>query len=491
MVKTVETLEYKPPFKPNQLIYGKGNTLIVTGWTVAKKIKSKLDDSDYLAIGQLYSPTRGINLLVRNILANPFIKSVVGISATKEDKNAGSVLALYDFFEKGVNYGVNDLGIPCWVVNGDIPAYIDSVIPKQDLDILRNQVTFDIALDLEQAVSLVNYRNKTITNRYWNTPRTYPYTKTEPDTLPGDKFGHVVTGATIAETWVKIIHRIVTNGVKRPTGYDGEWQELINLVSIVTDEPDGYYIPDYIPVTHEFIQNYIPQMLADAENKPGVKYTYGQRMRSWFGVDQIKQVIGKLIDEIDAASAVISLWDVQDHVTGGSPCLNHIWFRVNEGVLSMTATFRSNDMFSAWCSNAMGLRALQKHVIDEINNQSDYNLTLGNLVTISQSAHIYDDCWENAKALIDNQYKKLCHENHRKFTDPVGSFLISWCDGLHVSQITPGSGVPIRDYQGKQPLPLVRDIIDSNPSIDPSHAAYLGLELCKCYQQKSEYQQDK
>jgi thymidylate synthase len=48
-------------------------------------------------------------------------------------------------------------------------------------------------------------------------------------------------------------------------------------------------------------------------------------------------------------------------------------------------------MFSAWPANAMGLRALQHHIRDEIASQSEYDLTMGPLITISQSAHIYDD----------------------------------------------------------------------------------------------------
>jgi thymidylate synthase len=70
-------------------------------------------------------------------------------------------------------------------------------------------------------------------------------------------------------------------------------------------------------------------------------------MRSWFGRDQIEQVITKLIKEIDAASAVINLWDSggniiarpggsSDHEHSGSPCLNHIWVRVVDGELSLT-----------------------------------------------------------------------------------------------------------------------------------------------------------
>ncbi|MCZ0902443.1 thymidylate synthase, partial [Microcoleus sp. HI-ES] len=85
--------------------------------------------------------------------------------------------------------------------------------------------------------------------------------------------------------------------------------------------------------------------------------------------------------EIDAASAVISLWDAggnvnrrpdgsSDHQHSGSPCLNHIWVRVVDGEISLTATLRSNDMFAAWPANAMGLRALQQHIRDEIARRS-------------------------------------------------------------------------------------------------------------------------
>ena len=104
----------------------------------------------------------------------------------------------------------------------------------------------------------------------------------------------------------------------------------------------------------------------------------------------------------------MSLWDVRDHEKGGSPCLNHIWVRVVENELSLTATLRSNDMFAAWPANAMGLRALQQYIRDQIQERSSYHLKMGPLITISQSAHIYDDTWENVDQLIKNQYSKIC-----------------------------------------------------------------------------------
>jgi thymidylate synthase len=268
----------------------------------------------------------------------------------------------------------------------------------------------------------------------------------------------------------------------RPTGYDGQWQELINLVAVVTDEPEDFYFPEpnYLPIDRAFIQEYIAQILDDSPYTEGVKYTYGQRLRSWFGKDQIEQVINKLMGEIDAASAVMSLWDVEDHEKGGSPCLNHIWVRVVDEELSLTATLRSNDMFAAWPANAMGLRALQQHIRDAISSRSSYDLRMGPLMTISQSAHLYDDTWENVDQLIQQQYSKIVEQ--RDFYDPAGSFIIEVEErGISVKHLTPGSGEVVGCYQGKNPLKLVREIAATSPALQGEHLGYLGIELQKAY----------
>jgi thymidylate synthase len=317
----------------------------------------------------------------------------------------------------------------------------------------------------------------------------------ESNVFPGTRYGHRIEGKTIAETWVKIIHRIKTTGTIRPTGYDGKWQELIDLMAVVTEEPDDFYFPEpnYLPIDRSFLEEYISQILDDAINQEGVKYTYGQRLRSWFGRDQIEQVIEKLIGEIDAASAVMTLWDVKDHEKGGSPCLNHIWLRVVDNELSLTAVLRSNDMFAAWPANAMGLRALQKHIRNEICQRSQYDLKLGPLITLSQSAHIYDDTWSNAEQLIKEQYSAICKK--LDYYDPVGNFLIEIADDkIVVTHTTPGSGEIVGCYSGKNPLKMIKEICAALPAIRPDHAGYLGMELQKaanCLKIDKSYIQDR
>jgi thymidylate synthase len=234
-----------------------------------------------------------------------------------------------------------------------------------------------------------------------------------------------------------------------------------------------------LPYDKSFIKRYVSDILDDAPQGEGVKYTYGQRLRSWFKQNQIEQVIEKLIAEINSARAVMSLWDVRnDKASDSPPCLNHIWVRVVDNELSLTATFRSNDMFSAWPANAIGLRALQQHIRDAIATRSKYDLSMGPLITVSQSAHIYDDCWENAEKLIQSQYAKICKQ--RNYDDPSGCFVISVQDGkILVEHMTPGSGEVINCYSGKLASQLYRQIAADCPSLQVDHAFYLGTELQK------------
>jgi len=281
------------------------------------------------------------------------------INATKEDKNAGACDCLLDFFRYGFERDLSETGRLCWRIKSPVVGYLDIEIDQEVLEQLRASVQVWETRSVSEAVEKVKELNNTDHGSPWAAPRTFPVEQFTPETLPGCRYGHRIEGRTIAETWIKIIHRIKTTGVIRPTRYDAQWQELIDVMAAVTDEPPEFYFPEpnYLPCDRSFIAEYVRSMMDDGPHEEGVKYTYGQRLRSWFGKDQIEQVIEKLIKEIDSASAVMSLWDLDDHELAGSPpCLNHIWVRVVNEELSLTAVFRSNDMFSAWPANAMGLR---------------------------------------------------------------------------------------------------------------------------------------
>jgi thymidylate synthase len=495
--KQITQFYYTAEHKPNQLIYGSGQTAVITGWTVKETLRKHLKDNEYAVIGQLYSPTRGINLLIRNLLLNPHVRYLVILNATKEDKNAGACQCLGDFFRYGVEASISDTGRKSWVIRSLIPGYIDIDIDINALEKLRRSVEIQEAISISDAVEKIKfYGNKEIVTP-WGIPLQFPMNIVESNVFPGTRYGHRIEGKTIAETWVKIIHRIKTTGTIRPTGYDGKWQELIDLMAVVTEEPDDFYFPEpnYLPIDRSFLEEYISQILDDAINQEGVKYTYGQRLRSWFGRDQIDQVIEKLAHDINSARAVMSLWDASQDHNDNPPCLNHIWVRIVDNELSLTATFRSNDMFSAWPANAMGLRALQKYIYDALINKTDHILKIGALITISQSAHIYDDCFENVANVISSQYSKIAQR--KDYFDPAGSFIITIQDGsIIVEHTTPGSGEVVNCYCGKSAHKLSQQIFTDCPGLQVSHAMYLGVELQKAemallMKEQLIYEQDK
>ena len=497
MSKEITRFYYTAQHKPNQLIYGSGQTAVITGWTVKEAIYKHLQKNEYAVIGQLYSPTRGINLLIRNLLLNPHVRYLVILNATKEDKNAGACQCLGDFFRHGVEESISDIGRKSWVIRSLIPGYIDIDIDINALEKLRHSVEIQEAISISDAVEKIKYYGNKEIVAPWGTPLQFPMNIVESNVFPGTRYGHRIEGKTIAETWVKIIHRIKTTGTIRPTGYDGTWQELIDLMAIITDEPDNFYFPEpnYLPIDRSFLEEYISQILDNATNQEGVKYTYGQRLRSWFGRDQIEQVIEKLADDINSARAVMSLWDASQDHNDNPPCLNHIWVRIVDNELSLTATFRSNDMFSAWPANAMGLRALQKYIYNAVINKTNHILKMGALITISQSAHIYDDCFENVANIISSQYSKIAQR--KDYFDPAGSFIITIQNNqIIVEHTTPGSGEVVNCYSGKSAHKLSQQIFTDSPGLQVSHAMYLGVELQKAemaflMKEQFIYEQDK
>ena len=108
------------------------------------------------------------------------------------------------------------------------------------------------------------------------------------------------------------------------------------------------------------------------------------------------------------------MWDpVQDAISRDPPCITTIQAAVRDGRLHLMAYIRSNDMFRAYPLNATALAELQAKVVRQLNG-----VTMGPLVILSFSAHIYSDCWDACQEALA-QVVKSRSRFHR---DPRGSF---------------------------------------------------------------------
>jgi thymidylate synthase len=483
---------FKPIYKESRLVLGNpdSNVGIVSLWTKGKKIAEKLDSSRYAVIGQLFSAERGLDVFVRNMLANPDINVIV-ITGT-DFSHSGTVLQ--DFFEKGFGRGKKEItGKECWRVKSDYPGYIEIDIPDWAIDDLRRTThvvrTEEIeSFDFSSIKAPASKRAKMFFERKEEETMEYQ----------GENAVYVVRHRNVAGAWLQMLDTIMKFGVRCGTHYDDEQKEILSLVSIITDEdPHNLIIPDFLPCDRKHVEEYIPKITTDF-HESGTSYTYGSRIRSWFGKDQVKEAVAKLVREPNSRAVVISLWDsTQDLTIGGSPCVNHLWLRVRDGRLNLITTIRSNDIFEAYPENAYGLRSLQEVIRNDLNEElmrsgSSGDILLGDLVINSQSAHIYDDCFDTVKDILKKHYDKYVPKPTMAL-DPRGSFAISTKSGeIFAEHLSTGNDV-IGIYRGKTAIEVRDAIAKDNVLGSTAHALYLGIELYKAQaalETGSAYEQD-
>ncbi len=471
--------------KADQLIYGnpKSHVAIVTLWTKASDVAKKLDVNDYAVIGQLFSAERGLDPLVRNLLANPQITNIVitGIDYSR------SGIVLRDFFENGFHKGKKDITErDCWRVDSKFPGYVELDIPENILNDLRSSIVIDWINDMSKfSVSSLKNPEKTREKMIYEKSEEKIEKKYQ-----AEDSAFIVRHESIAGVWLQIIDTILKFGRPSETHYNSSQLELLNLISVISKEdPNNFHIPEFFD--KQRIIEYIPRVTKDI--KTPSSYTYGSRMRSWFGVDQVQGAIDKLVREPISRAAVINLWDsTKDLTIGGSPCINHIWLRMREDKLYMTATIRSNDMFDSYPENVYGLRSLQEIVRKEVSERLGREITLGDLVVNSQSAHIYEDCFEKALKILEKYHHRYVMPSALQW-DPRGSFYIEITDEEIVLHHLSHSNEVIGAYSGKSAKELRDKLIRDNVVGNTAHALYLGIELAKAemaLKRGEEYVQD-
>jgi thymidylate synthase len=488
---------FRPVYRASSLLLGDPASPVgvVTLWTLKEKVAARLDPADYAAIGQLYSPTQGLDYLVRNLLANPSIRYLV---LTGQDLS-GSGAALRAFFELGVREGTTGLGVPCWRIPADVESFVGRDVEGTALERLRRHVRLVVCPDRADLRALIRSLPADAGKPTLVEPLLFPRREPVAGAAVGEGAVYVVRGGTVAEAWVQLLHAVWTFGRICDTQYDGKQKEVLDLVSVISDEdPDRPFLPDYLPCTPAQLERYLPTVLtadaprvAESLDREEVRYTYGQRLRAYFGVDQIEDVVASLARDPRTRAAAASLWDPRtDHVLGGPPCLNHLWFRIvdraPDRMLTLTATLRSNDVYKAWPENALALRKLQAAVRAEVMGRTGTGLDLGDLVVISESAHVYDDDWEATQHVLARQYPELA-ARLRERRDPRGNFLVEIGTGigtgteqgaLRVERLAP-SGEHVQYYHGRSAGAIVRQLEHDAAVSSVEHALYLGAELQK------------
>lgn len=437
------------------------NVGIVTLWAKKEIYIEKIDNTLYNTIGQLYSREEGLSALIRNLLANKNITEIIMVGV---DLNHCSD-ALRCFFEFGVNEK-NEVN------NCIYYSKVDDEISKFAIENLRKNVKLHNLTKIKDYDKINEYIKKIERKKAYGDFEIFKDAEIKtPEIFPSEHSGFRVSGKYISDVWIDILKTIEKFGILKKSQYGDSQKEVISVMSIITSEdPDNPVWSENFDFTKEELEAYIPQVTT-ANDIEGLDYTYGQKLMKFRNIDQIENMIEQLRKENYSRRAVACTWDVlKDYNNPKAPCLNLVQALVQENILHFTCYFRSNDMYGAWPRNAFALRKLQKNICEKLN------VKMGNLIIISNSAHIYERSFNKARSIIEKNKNKITWKS-----DPNGTIIVTIDKEKKkiIIQHLDINGKKLEMIYGNSAIELYKKISAELKISDIAHALDIGCELQK------------
>jgi thymidylate synthase len=494
------------------------NVSVTFLWTIRDTVVPNLEKNNLALAANFYTPA-GLQPMVRNILANPFVRYVILLGEEYSSKKSASfeaesaeltsANAIRAFFEKGVNRERKMEGF-------ENSVYFDKNIPLELINKIRENVEL---VDLNKKMPEAGLKEKIEeANKLIGTlpkkdafmlPCVFDY-ETSQESFPYEGGPIIVHGTNIPDAWIKMVFNIYRYGRKNLMNANTDrWVKEINNMTVVVHNPqdmDLSFNPFLVPLTKEKIEAYKKEILSPLLPE-GKAYTYGNKLRAYyypsseeiknlvdsvdyknfeFGqgpwvdeniqykndcceIDQIKDIMEVLKRDPYSKACVAITWHPAEELMRkhkSSPCLVLIQALVQEEKLNLTVFFRSHDMVQGWPENAYGCAAIQKEISKSIGTEP------GLLTIISGSAQIYNNYYRQVEEAL-----KKYGSSRKNCSDKKGNYCIKVeNDEIAVTLIHPETGIEMEKYVGKTAYEL-RDKIASSASLETGHAIYLGTEL--------------
>jgi thymidylate synthase len=440
------------------------------------------DTSPIAVIGTLYG--NGLRELLRNLLYNPQIDSLILFGRNR----SGSAEDLIAFFENGIeplpatqagSYSFQ--GAEPVIIKGR-KRIIDGLVTPE---IFHNRLKVFFAGEPQNREALEKVRSFIEKYRSDGKPRTaeriaVPLPVFSVSYYPSNPRTHTIWADDPLTAWKDLIHCLFFFG--NPVELrKGRRRELQN-VKVVVEQPQP--VPDSDLERYGFdplyVRRYEREFLS-GELSDDTSYTYGHRMRCYFGRDQIQDVITRLRDDPEDRRSYIVLWDPRrDLLTEESaPCFVSAFFRRYGGKLTLTATFRTHNALDAWLVNLHGLMALQRYVAEAVG------MAPGAITVISHSISLDE-------GELDRASRIASEKEFRYRLDPMGYFRIS-LDGDAILVEYCHEDVVLKTYRSDKAARLQHEIARDGIVSEISHAIYLGRQLERaerCLKEGKEFVQD-
>jgi thymidylate synthase len=149
-----------------------------------------------------------------------------------------------------------------------------------------------------------------------------------------------------------------------------------------------------------YLEPYLPRALDYSDDGVTWRGAYGPRLRNWQGIDQVAQVSELLRREPSTRRAVMSLFDPARDFSDSLdiPCTNWLHFTVREGLLDLSVTVRSNDLFWGFS----GINTFEWSVLQEM--VAFWTQTIpGRAHYFISSLHVYERHWGRAHDILASE----------------------------------------------------------------------------------------
>jgi len=461
------------------IINPKSNVAISTLWSKKEFLLEKIPENlknKIGIIGTTYT-SHGINYIFETLAENPQIDTLI--------------LYGYDLSTSGETlfrvFGEKNTNLPVIILDKD---KVEEIVRSVKLVDLRKEAK---EMKIEKLFEEVekNYKEEKPKR---NKIDLKVEEKSNIESYPFPLSGHYIyDNKSVFRAWVKILDLIMRFGSLKFSEYEIPQKEFLNIVVTL-----GLYGKDY-KLENEFFEfiekenfeRHINEVLSP--KKPdGVEYTYGERFFAHrFGKNQINYLIEKLSKSPYSRRALVVSWDHEkDQNIENPPCIIGVQGIITDNFYNHTVIIRSNDMFKAWPLNFVAQIELAKFIVSEINKRANKDYKIGNITSISISAHIYQTDFEKAKEVIEKYSGKM-----KEFVeDPKGNFLIYLENGKVVLEHrTPDNSVILWKNSFETFEQAHRFLKSGNMFSFASHAFYLSKELKNAFEKLKkgeEYEQD-
>ncbi len=429
--------------------------------------------SPIAVFGTLYG--NGLRELLRNLLYNPQIQTLLVCGRNR----SGSLEDLQAFFR----HGLEEADSPFIAYEAEAQGQeVQTCRIKGTNRLIDNLVRPELFLAVPEIHILGEPKDDATLQRvqdffhHWQprpaTPpgdrprRHIPLPRVQVSHFPSIPQAHTVVRETPLEAWEEILFVISRFGHPVQLA-KGERLELPNLKVVITqpvfeaeaDLQKFHFDPEHLRrYQRDFLRG---EMGADET------YSYGHRLRTYFGADNLAAVLARLQADPEDRKAYLTLWDNRRdlQVPRGQPCFVSLFCRRYDGALTVNATFRTHNALDAWLPNVYGLMAVQEFLAAPLG------LPAGPITVVSHSISIDRKELDRALAL-------LSHRTFRLREDPCGYFRLS-LDGNDILVEHRHGDVTLKEYRGTKAVHLQQQLARDLALSDLNHALYLGRQLAR------------